>query len=356
MRICFVGHLLGRNPGYITTQGQIVSDLLASEGHQVTSVSSKINRAARLSEIVLTLVRGFRKFDIVVLETFSGLSFVMADVASLVCRAVNLPLVMVLHGGNLPKFAAQRPRWVKRVLSRADRIAAPSEFIAAHFRSAGYDVEVIPNVVDLNGYPFRERTSIGPNLIWMRSFDPIYNPEMAVRVLASVRKSRPDATLTMAGTDKGSRAGVEKLVRELGLSESVRFAGFLDHDAKVREFSRADIYINTTHVDNMPVSVIEARVMGLPVVSTNVGGIPYMISDGDDGFLVEDNDHEAMARKVLELIGDADIVGRVSRRGREIAARSDWSRVRGDWEELFTELLAPAMSRKIKLGAADQQC
>src|SRR5688500_2380788 len=228
LHLCFVGHMLGRNPGHVTTQGQIVADLFSGDGFHVTSVSSKLNRIVRIIDIIATLVRGVKSYDVVVLETFSGLSFVMADVVSLVCKLLDLPLVMFLHGGNLPAFMRKHPRWVGRVLRRADRLASPSEFMAASFRDHGYEVAVVQNVVEIGGYPFRERKEVRPHLVWMRSFHEIYIPEMAVHVLSGLRRIWHDATLTMAGADKGLRPRVEKLAADLGLSDSIRFVGFLD--------------------------------------------------------------------------------------------------------------------------------
>lgn len=338
-RLCFVGHMLGRNLGHITTQGQVIADLFATEGFEVTSVSSRLNRAVRLSEIVFTLIRGFRSYDVVVLETFSGLSFVMAEVVSRLCRLLNLPLVMFLHGGNLPVFAREHPRWVRSVFRRADKLAAPSEFIAVRFRDMSYEVTVIPNAIEIDGYPVNERKEVRPKLIWMRSFHDLYNPEMAVRVLAGLKRSHPEATLTMAGADKGGRPAVEELAAEMGLSDSIRFVGFLDRKGKLEEFAKADIYINTNRVDNMPVSVIEARALGLPVVATEVGGLPYIIRNRENGLLVPDNDVEAMVSAIVELVADPDLSNRISRRGREIAEASDWNNVRVKWENLLSEVL-----------------
>jgi glycosyltransferase involved in cell wall biosynthesis len=342
--------MLGRNPGHVTTQGQIVADLFSAEGYHVTSVSSKLNRAGRMSEIVATLIRGFKLYDAVVLETFSGLSFVMADVVSLMCKLLNLPLVMFLHGGNLPAFSRKHPRWVRSVLNRANKLIAPSEFIAAKFRDLGYDVAVIPNVIEIDDYPFHEREIVRPRLIWMRSFHEVYNPQMAVRVLAGLRKIMPDATLTMAGADKGLLAETEALAAELGSSSSTRFVGFLDHAGKIDEFSKADIYINTNHIDNMPVSVLEARALGLPVVATDVGGLSYLVTHGEDGLLVPDDNCEAMIAAVRELVENPGLAHRLSLRGREVVKASDWANVRAKWEAMFSELFAerrePAVAKE----------
>ena len=262
---------------------------------------------------------------------------------------------MVLHGGNLPEFVQRHPRWAKRVLNRAAIMVAPSEFLAKRFEVLGYRVPIIPNIIDLDRYPYRERSNISPNLIWMRSFHKIYNPEMAVKVLAKLRVTHPHATLTMAGTDKGLEENTKKLVEELQLKNSVRFVGFLDLKKKLKEFAGADIYINTNRIDNMPVSVVEARALGLPVVATNVGGLPYLIKHGENGFLVPNKDVDAMVVCIRKLLTYPELSRKVSRNGRVLAEHSAWKSVHPLWEKLIGEVTQnkPARVAKVR-GFSDR--
>ncbi|MEQ1761672.1 MAG: glycosyltransferase family 4 protein [Pyrinomonadaceae bacterium] len=339
-RLCFVGNMLGRNAGYVTTQGQIVADLLAKEGFAITCVSSKLNRAARLFEIVATLLKERREFDAVVIEVYSGPAFVIADVASWLCRFLRIPLIMFLHGGNLPEFVDAHRRWTKRVLDRADALAAPSRYLAEKVGRRGHETIVIPNVIDLAQYTFRERSSIKPRLLWMRSFHPIYNPEMAIRVFAQLRQILPEAMLTMAGVDKGYETAIKEIVAELGLTSGVRFPGFLDSAVKAREFSDADIYLSTSRIDNMPVSVVEACAFGVPVVATKAGGIPFLISDRENGLLVPD-DVDAMTASIKELLDDPDLTSKLSLNGRRLAELSAWTNVRESWKKLVKSVAKP---------------
>lgn len=348
IRICFIGHMLGRNANYITTQGQIVADLFASEGYKVTCVSSKINRAARLAETTQTLIKGFRDFDIVLVDTYSGLSFITYEITSFLCRLFKIPLIMVLRGGSLPEFMQKHPRWTKRVLNRANVLVAPSAFMAEKIGKWGYDIPIITNIVDLSRYPYRERKNISPNLIWMRSFHPVNNPEMAVDVFAKLHESYPQSTLTFAGADKGLQSKIKQMVEEKGLSNSVRFAGFLNLEKKIKEFADADIYLNTNRVDNMPVSVIEARALGLPVIATNVGGLPYLIKHGENGFLVPNEDADAMLQSVLALLDNPELTQKISQNGRSLAEESAWTLVRPKWEALISEVLENMPKKKSK--------
>ena len=336
-RLCFIGNMLGHNPGYVTTQGQIVSDLLAAEGVDITCVSSKLSRVRRLAEIVATIVRNRRRFDAVVIEVYSGLGFIIADAAGWLCKAFKLPLIMFLHGGNLPEFIKENPRWTRRVLNRAQLLVAPSPFLAGKIGALGYKIAVIPNVIDLDLYSFRERSKIQPRLIWMRSFHSIYHPEMAIKVLAELRQKMPHATLTMAGVDKGLEKNIKEMAQEKGLAAAVRFPGFLDADAKAREFAAADIYLNTNRIDNMPVSVVEACAFGLPVVATAVGGIPYLIEHRKNGLLVPDEDVQAMVEAVINLLDNPDLTRTISQNARGLAENSAWEQVRNKWQELFEE-------------------
>lgn len=347
--ICFVGNMLGRNPGYITTQGQILADLFEADGYRVTSASSKLNKGARLADIIGTLVRGRSEFDAVMLEVYSGPNFVVANTVAAVCSLLKLPLIMVLHGGNLPEFVSDHPLWTRFALSRADAIAAPSGFLADAAGRLGYTVEVIPNVVDVAAYPFRKRKKIEPLLFWMRSFHPLYEPRMALEVVAELKKRGRPAKLVMAGKDKGLEASLKRIAGAMGISESVRFAGFLDHEAKIAEFDSADVYINTNAVDNMPVSIVEAMAMGVPVVSTDAGGIPYLIRHGENGLLVPTGDSDAMADSIEELLNEPQLVAKISEKGRARAQSSAWPEVKIKWLALVDRVIA---KRREKVASA----
>jgi glycosyltransferase involved in cell wall biosynthesis len=193
--------------------------------------------------------------------------------------------------------------------------------------------------VDIARYPFRQRRHIKPRLFWMRSFHPVYNPEMAVRALASVQREFKDATLVIAGQDKGTQSAVRALAHDLKLDQNVFFPGYLDMPAKVQYGNTADIFINTNRIDNTPVAVIEACAMGLPVIATAVGGMPDLVTNEQTALLVPDNDHEAMADSVRQLLADPELVSRLSCNGRRMAEKFSWERVRPLWEGAFADAM-----------------
>lgn len=338
-RLCFVGNMLGRNADFITSQGQIVADLFADEDYEVTSVSARINRFARLFDIIQFLIRKRRVIDLLILELYSGWYLILAEIVTLLAGRLNLPLIIVLHGGNLPRFVERFPRMVTGILKRADLLIAPSAYLADAFRAYGFTVRIIPNVVDIRKYNFRYRKQIAPRLLWMRSFHSAYNPLLAIDVLAKLRQSHPDARLVMAGRDKGLESEVKQSARRQNLENSVCFSGFLNEERKLYEFNQADIFINTNKIDNTPVAVIEACAMGLPVVSTDVGGIANLLENEKNGLLVPDDDAEAMVAAIKRILSDQQLAGRLSGNARKLAERSSWTAVRQLWEKSFKEVL-----------------
>jgi glycosyltransferase involved in cell wall biosynthesis len=330
--------MIGRNPGWVTTQGERLGDLLEQEGYPVISVSSSTNRYIRLADIVSTLIRRRKEFDILLLQVFGGPSFVVEDIASWLGRVFGHRIIMVLRGGAMPDFMARYPGWNNRVLRRAHLMVTPSVYLKRAIEPYGFQARVIPNVIDLSAYQYRHRETLSPRLFWMRSFHPIYNPLMAVRVLADLKKQIPEATLVMAGQDKGQEAEVRALAKSLGLNGALRFSGFLDMAGKMREANAADIFINTNAIDNMPVAVVEACAMGLPVVSTDVGGLPDLLTDGETGLLVPGNDVRAMTDNICRLLHEPALAAKLSEKGRELAAQSSWELVGAEWESVLSEV------------------
>lgn len=342
-RIVVVGPMVGIHPGHVTTQGEVLAGLLERAGYDVCAVSSAANRYVRLADIVITLLRRGRRTDLLLVQTFGGPSFVVEDVASALGRLFGCTVVLHLHGGALPHFFARFPRWTRRVLGRAHAMVAPSSFLAEAVVPYGHRARVIPNVICLADYPFIRRERVRPRLFWMRTFHPLYNPLMALRVLERVRRVHADATLTMGGQDKGLVDEVRREAERMGLGDSLRLCGFLDQAGKLREGGEggADIFINTNHVDNTPVSVIEAAAMGLPVVATRVGGVAHLLRDGETALLVDDDDDAAMAAAVLRLIAEPALAERLSTNGRAMAETSSWDTVHAEWQGLFSELAPP---------------
>jgi glycosyltransferase involved in cell wall biosynthesis len=312
-----------------------LSDRLEARGWQITRTSSRLPKLARLADMLRTAWRSRRGYAVAHVDVFSGPAFVWAEAVCFELRRLGKPYMLTLRGGNLPAFSRAWPRRVRALLASARAVTVPSRYLAHHMAPYRPDVSVLPNAVDVTAYGFRTRRPASPRLVWLRAFHEIYNPALAVEVLARL----PGATLRMVGPDKdGSRARVERRARELGVDQRLEIVGAVPKSAVAAELARGDIFLNTTNVDNSPVSVLEAMAAGLCVVSTNAGGIPYMLSHDRDALLVRTADPEAMAAAVERIVAEPDLAERLSTAARDTAAPHDWSSVLERWSTLLEGL------------------
>lgn len=340
LRICFIGYMAGAKGGFTTSQGLVLARMIENQGWPVATVSRFHNRWLRLGETLLVLIRDSGNISLAVLEVYGGRGFLLADVVSAVAGMLRLPVVMVLHGGSIPEMIRDSPAWTRRVLSRARAIVAPTHYQArAVGLLSGLSATIIPNVLPLEDYPHTVRRSVRPRLFWMRNFHPIYNPIMAIRVLQRLRPLYPDAELVMAGRDDENCDRIRREAESAGLTTAISFPGFLDLNGKLQAASNCDIFVNTNHIDNSPVAIVEACALGLPVVSTAVGGVPDLLSHGETGLLIPDDDDAAMAEAIISLVESPALASRLSSNGRQVAEECAATRVVPCWTGLFKGVL-----------------
>lgn len=309
----------------------------------IIRTSPHLRRVLRLADVIYTTYARRDDYDIAIVDVFSGLAFSLTEAVCFALDRLGKPYVLTLHGGALPEFSARWPRRVRRVLAAARLVTAPSRYLAERMRSLRDDILVIPNASEVESTPFRIRTTIRPHLVWVRAFHEIYNPMLAIDTIAALTREFPSATLTMVGPDKdGSLATVRRHATEVGVADRVRFVGAVAHEKVAAFLAEADVFINTTNIDNTPLSVIEAAANGLCIVSTRVGGVPYLVEDGRDALLVPPADPKAMTSAVSRLLADPGLCERLSRGARELAVRHDWSNVLAQWSDRLTRLVPVA--------------
>ena len=199
------------------------------------------------------------------------------------------------------------------------------------------EIVVIPNPLEIQNYAFCLRSVPKPRLIWLRAFHNIYNPQMAPLVIADLRTSYPEITLTMIGPDKGdgSLQETQALIEQLCLQEHIQIVPGIPKSEVPGYLGCADIFINTANVDNTPVSVLEAMACGLCVVSTNVGGIPYLLDDGQDCLLVSPNNPETMANTIRRILVESELSAHLSANAAKKVEQFDWPAVLSKWEDMF---------------------
>ncbi len=221
------------------------------------------------------------------------------------------------------------------VFANAHKNVAPSGYLKQAFENAGFtNVIHIPNSIEIDKYELKTRVELTPKLLWVRAFASIYNPEMAVKVLQQLLEKHPSASLTMVGPDKdGSLKTTKDFADSIGVA--VNFTGQLAKEDWWQLASEHDIFINTTHFDNTPISVMEAMALGLPVVSTNVGGIPYLLTDKENALLVSDNDVSKMTDAICSLLEDQQKASDLTLNARHFIEQMDWNVVKEEWKRVL---------------------
>ncbi len=244
-------------------------------------------------------------------------------------------IVTTLHGTDITLVGSD-PSFLpitRFSIMESDGVTTPSSYL----RAATYDrldvpptvgIEVIPNFVDTDRYAPGPRRPLdelvgsavlpagGPErpavLVHVSNFRPLKKVDDVVRIFAEVQRVRP-AVLLLVG-DGPERSRVEALARQLGLHHAVVFVGKMLSFVELLRAS--DVFLMPSESESFGLAALEALSCGVPVVASDVGGIPEVVTDGEVGYLARVGDVAVMADRVLRILGDADLRARLSHAGR----------------------------------------
>jgi glycosyltransferase involved in cell wall biosynthesis len=275
-----------------------------------------------------------RSADIVHVFSASYWSFLLTPAPAMaVARAFGKRVILNYHSGEADDHLARWGLLVHPWLRLAHEIVVPSEYLREVFARHGYRARVVPNVVDTSHFRYRDRPSLGPHLVSTRNLEHHYRVDKTLEAFALVQAQYPQATLSVAGY--GSEGPqLRRLATSLGLT-GIRFLGRVEPNDLPAVLDGADVFINSSTVDNQPVSVLEAFAAGLPVVSTPTGDIANMVRDGETGLLVPAGDPAAMAKAVISLLEDPDRAAAMARRARGEVEKYSWAHVRERWAAVY---------------------
>lgn len=287
-----------------------------------------IRAGFRLIPYLFRLFRCAGRADVLHVMANSGWAWhLFAAPAIWVGRLRHVPVIVNYRGGEAEAFLARQAAFVRPTLRRAAALIVPSRFLLEIFARFGIRADVVPNIVDLARFRPNPSHVPGHHAIVTRNLEDIYDIPTALRAFAQVRRSHPDATLTIAGSGPGLPA-LRSLAAELGVAAAVRFTGRLDNERVADLYRDADLLLNPSTVDNMPISLLEAMASGVAIVSTDVGGIPHMVEDGQTALLVPPRDPAAMSAAALRVLAEPELAAALRSAGIGAAERYTWSQVR----------------------------
>jgi glycosyltransferase involved in cell wall biosynthesis len=347
LRIALVGPL-PPPAGGMAGQTQQLALLLTAEGAHVELVQTNaayrpafvgrlrgVRALFRLLPYLGRLWAAAGRADVVHVMANSGWSWhLVAAPAVWIARARRAPAIVNYRGGEAATFLARSAALVRATVARAHALVVPSGFLDAVFARHGMRAQVIANIVDLDRFRPRSEAGAPLNVLVARNLEALYDVATALRAFARVHAVLPAATMTVAG-EGPERENLLRLRDELGLADAVELCGRLDRDAIAQRYRMAGVLLNPSRVDNMPNSVLEAMAARVPIVSTNVGGVPYILRDQVTALLVAPGEPAPMAEALIAVLRDAALGQRLSAAAYADVQQYAWPRVRQRWIDAY---------------------
>jgi L-malate glycosyltransferase len=285
---------------------------------------------------LFNLWRGLRDTDVAHIFSAGYWSFLVAPAPALWIAQLRGNRAIIHYHSGEARDHLRHFRSARAILKQADALVVPSQYLINVFREFGIGAEAVPNIVDLGQFSFRERRPLRPHLICTRGFHPYYGVDVVVRAFVEVQKQFPEARLDLVGQGP-SEGEIRALVRDLNLT-GVNFTGVASREEIGRFYDRADIFINASRLDNMPVSIQEAFACGMPVVSTAAESIPFLVDHERTGLLSEVDDAQALAGNVIRLLQDPEFAARLASNAHQESHAYRWPEVRNRWLAIYDSL------------------
>jgi glycosyltransferase involved in cell wall biosynthesis len=335
-KILIVGPIFKSADGYTGMPGMLIRSLI-KEGNIVQSVSKHKNKIIRMFDILITVFYVRNKTDIILLQSFGQLAFIMEDCVSRLAQILKIPICFTLHGGAFYDFYKKHPKWVYRVLNRANEINTPSMFLNEKLESEGFAIKYIPNFINLDNFPLKRDVKHEKSLLWVRAFHDIYNPELAIEIVKVLKPMIPNIILTMIGPDQGKLEFCQSLISKYGLNDNIKIIGQIDNKDLFKYYQQNKIFLTTTRYESFGVSLIEAGACGIPCVSVGVGEIPYIWKDREN-IIISGRDSNDFALKINELLNNTDLYNKISIQAHQNSEKFTWENVRVKWLETINKL------------------
>ncbi len=285
--------------GGISGQVEILQRKLQQDGHTAEIFSTKGSFLWRLG-LLRRMKLAAKDYDVLHIHCCSSWGFLPAVVGVNVGRRMKKRVVLTYHGGGGERFFNKHTCMVKRYLMHTDANIVLSGFLGKVFDQYQLPYTIIPNIIELDERQYRERAPIQPHYICVRAHEELYNISCILRAFQKTLTELPEATLTLVG-DGSQHNALLQMAKGLRLP-NVTFTGRVDNKEIYQYLNKADIMLSAPKVDNMPVSLLEAMNAGLLIISTNVGGVPYMIDNEKTGYVFPDDDSDALASLMIRAV------------------------------------------------------
>lgn len=315
--------------GGISVQVKLIRDHLMAEGYSCGIFSTKGSIVKRLLSPILLFIKG-REYDVFHIHASSNRGFFPAIIGVSVGVLLRKRTVLTYHGGGVAEFLQRRAKLVRFFLTKTNVNIVLSGFVGSVYDKYYIPYVIIPNIVELQNDVYKRRKEIKPRIISIRSLTDTYNVICTLRAFQKVLNHYPDAHLLIVG-DGPQRKELEEFVKENAI-QNVVFVGRVNNSEIYDFLNQSDIMVSSSRFDNMPVSVLEGFNAGLLVVVSKVGGVPYMVRDGENGLLFSSDNDEEMAAKIIWALGHQDQTLQMIEVGHQDVNHYSWNSIK---ESLF---------------------
>ena len=336
IKIIYIGNILSKY-GVTSTTIEHLGPLLEDK-YNVKLLSNKKNILHRYFDMVLGILFNLDAKYIIV-DTYSTAAFFYSFTSFLFAKICKINFIPILHGGNLPDLVYKQKKIMSYFFKNSYKVVCPSKYLMQKIEINDKDNFInIPNPINLLIYNFKKRkiSKDNINIFWLRSFHKIYNPQLAVEILNELNQSGYKAKLTMVGPEKDDSLKKTKfLIDKYNLYENVILTGLLSKEDWIAKSTFSNLFINTTTVDNTPVSVIEMMALGIPVISTNVGGMSFLIKNKVNGILTKDNNSKSFIECLDEIINDGELLDKIIDNAYKTSIQFSETKVKKLWEKVL---------------------
>ena len=283
---------------------------------------------------VLSLLFRVYKYDVIHVFSASYFSFVLAPTpAILIGKLYRRKVLLNYHSGEAEDHLQRWRRTAIPTIRLVDSVVVPSEYLVRVFASFGLQATAIYNLIDTSKFRFRERVPLRPVFLSNRNLESHYGVDRVLRAFAVIQENIPEASLTIAGDGSQSRS-LKQLAEELRL-RNTKFIGQVAPFAIDDLYDAADIFLNGSEIDNQPLSILEAFSCGLPVVTTDAGGIPDIVEDGRTGMVVARGDYAGLANRSIKLLNDPSLTKQIVDQARQECLKYSWEAVKDSWLNVY---------------------
>jgi glycosyltransferase involved in cell wall biosynthesis len=284
-----------------------------------------------------SLISRVWKYDVIHIFSASYFSFVLAPTpALLIGKLYGKKLLLNYHSGEAEDHLQRWRRSAIPTVRLCDVLIVPSPYLVRVFETFGLPAKPIFNLIETDRFCFRERPVLRPVFLSNRNFEKHYGVDRVLRAFSTIQKQIPEARLIIAG-DGPERISLEQLARDLNLLNA-EFTGRVGHERVVELYDSTDIFLNGSEIDNQPLSLLEAFACGLPVVTTDAGGIPDMVVPGKTALVVRKGEYEQLAANALHLLDDSALAQSIIQLARQECRKYQWEAVRNQWLNVYGEL------------------